>query len=114
MPPIENSVAIPEGAFREGKQVALLLPWYKTTNPLTCFSLLTLFDRTKMAAMLNYGDAFIVHARNTLARKFLSTGLEWSLWIDDDMLLPCGNAGWFNANSGFNLPDFFAGLHSFR
>lgn len=101
-----------EGALWEGKKLALLLPWYKTTNPVTSFSILTMLDRQKMAVMLNFGDAFIAHTRNTLSEHFLRSNLEWALTIDDDMVLPCGNAKWFNDMTGFALPEKFAGMHS--
>jgi hypothetical protein len=65
-----------------------------------------------MSVMLNFGDAFIIHSRNTLATQFLESGFDWSLWIDDDMVLPWGNATWFNSVTGFNFPEQFAGLHA--
>ncbi len=115
-----EKVFVPETFFKskieearwEGKQVCILLPWYKSTNPVTAFSIMSMLDRTKMAVMLNFGDAFIAHTRNTLAENFLKSTMEWSLSIDDDMVLPCGNAGWFNSLTGMNLPEQFAGLHT--
>lgn len=95
-----------------GRKLALLLPWYKSTNPLTAFSIFSVLDRTKMSVLLNFGDAFVAHTRNKLACAFLKTGLEWSLSIDDDMIIPCGNSRWFNSHTGFNLPDKFAGLNT--
>ncbi len=110
----------PESFFKErieeahwaGKQVCILLPHYKSSNPVTYFSLLSMLDRTKMAVMLNFGDAFIAHTRNTLAENFLRSSMEWSLTVDDDMVLPCGNATWFNSLTGMNLPEQFAGMHT--
>ena len=101
-----------EEARWEGKQVCVLLPWYKTTNPVTAFSIMSMLDRAKMAVMLNFGDAFIAHTRNTLAENFLRSSMEWSLTVDDDMVLPCGNAKWFNSLTGMNLPEKFAGMHT--
>lgn len=101
-----------EEASWEGKQVCLLLPWYKNVHPLTAFSIISLFDKSKMAAILNYGDAFIINTRNRLAERFLQTNIEWAFTIDDDMVLPCGNATWFNSFTGFGIPDKFSGLHS--
>jgi hypothetical protein len=101
-----------EKANWQSKDLALLLPWYKSTNPLTAFCLLALFDRTRMATMLNFGDAFIIHSRNVLVRQFLESGFPWSLWIDDDMIVPWGNATWFNNVTGFGLPEKFAGMHA--
>jgi hypothetical protein len=93
------------------KKLALLLPFYKSTTPQTAFSIMHMMDRQKMAVMSKWGDAFIVHTRNALANAFVASGLEWSLWIDDDMIVPCGNAAWFNKATGFNLPPEFAGLN---
>lgn len=95
-----------------GKDVELCLPQYKTTNPLTLFSLLGIWDREKMGALVEFGDAFIVHARETLADKFMEKGKPLSLWIDDDMIVPMGNADWFRRKTEINIPDEFAGLHT--
>ncbi len=96
----------------EGKKVAILLPWYKSSNPFTVFSLLGLLDKAKMTVLMACGDAFIAHTRNTLSEQFLKSGIEWSFWLDDDMVVPWGNATWFNRKTGLNLPDKFAGMHT--
>lgn len=101
-----------EEAHWEGKKVVILLPWYKTTSPVTAFSVMGLIDRAKVSVILSFGDAFIAHTRNKLTTQFLSTNIEWSFWVDDDMIIPFGNAAWFNAYSGFNLPDQYARLHA--
>lgn len=101
-----------EDCLWEGRKVAIVLPWYKSVSPLTAFSIMGLIDRQKTAIMLNFGDAFIVHTRNTLAEHFLKTNVEWMLTVDDDMVLPWGNAAWFNNYSGFRVPDKFAGQHT--
>ena len=95
-----------------GKDVMLCLPMYKQTNPLTVFSLLGIWDRTKFGALVEYGDAFIVHSREAIAHRFLESGKQYSLWIDDDMVVPMGNAEWYRTKTGFLLPDEFAGLHT--
>lgn len=96
----------------EGKKVMILLPWYKTTHPLTAVSLLGMMDRAKVSVMLRFGDAFIAHSRNFLAADFLKSPLEWSLSIDDDMIVPCGSAAWYNQVTKFNLPEKFAGMNA--
>jgi hypothetical protein len=95
----------------EGRQVSILLPFYKHVHPVTTFSLLGLLDRTKMGALMRHNDAFIVHARNVLAKQFLDTGVEWAFWADDDMVFPWGHAAWYNQMTGFNLPEKYAGKH---
>lgn len=106
----------PETGFAEaawsGKKVLLMLPWYKTTHPLTTFSLLALFDRQKMGAAMEFGDAFIAHARNKLLDTLVNTGVEYGFFADDDMIFPCGNAGWHNRYTGQAMPEQFAGVHT--
>lgn len=78
------------------------------------FSVMSLLGRAKTAqtaAMLDFGDAFIVHSRNKLADGFLRTKMEWCLTIDDDMVVPFGNAPLFNSFTGFNLHERHAGLN---
>lgn len=101
-----------EARLWEGKKVCLMFPWYKTTNPKTAFTLLSLLDRTRMAAMLDYGDAFVAHSRNKLADGFLKSGIEWMLTVDDDMVLPFGDAKGFRSFTGFKIPDKFASLNT--
>lgn len=97
----------------EGRNLALLLPWYKTVNPITALGLLAMVDRLKMGVIMAHGDAYIAHARDTLAQQFLDkTVCDWALMIDDDMILPFGNAAAFNAFTGFNFPAQFAGMHT--
>ena len=96
----------------EGRKVLLMLPWYKTTNPLTAFCLLALIDRSKMGAAMEFGDALIAHARNKLLDTLVNTGVEYGFFLDDDMIVPCGNAGWFNRYTGLALPENFAGQHT--
>lgn len=105
----ENTHYSPVG---EGKRLMLLLPQYKSTNPATLFSLLGLWEPAKMRATMHYGDAFIAHTRNKLAQDFLASDCEWSLWVDDDMVLPIGNARWFNEVTNLNLPREMAGRHT--
>jgi hypothetical protein len=71
-----------------------------------------LWDRAKFGASVRYGDAYISHTRNNLARDFLSTGLPEIQWLDDDMIVPMGDAAWFNFHTGFDFPEEFAGLHT--
>jgi hypothetical protein len=109
---ISKSFSHFETSVCPGQKVAVLLPFYKNTNPRTAVCLFSLIDRAKVAVMTGFGDAFIVHTRNTLGNRFVQSGLEWSVWFDDDMVIPYGNAGWFNKATGFNFPDKFAGIHA--
>lgn len=100
------------GVKWEGKEVFIALPFYKQTHPITAFSIMGLLERGKMTVAMSFGDAFVAHARNNLARRFIKSGVEWMLTVDDDMILPIGKAKWFNSLSGLNLPEKFAGMHA--
>lgn len=93
-------------------KVFVALPWQKQTNPMTAFCVMGLMDRTRTSTCLNFGDAFVAHSRNTCADLFLASSCEWMMMIDDDMLIPFGNAKWWNAYAGVNLPEKFAGMHA--
>jgi len=105
-------VTVDPDSLREGRKVLVALPWYKSASPLTTFALLAMSDRTKMAYALGFGDAFIAHSRNKLATQFVNSSLDWMIMVDDDMVMPFGDAAWFNGNTGFNLPEKFAGQHT--
>lgn len=103
---------LPTVTASDGRKVAFLLSQYKSTNPLTLYSLMASWDRKESGLMLNYGDAMLVHSRNRLAHRFLhETQFEWALFVDDDMILPCGNAVWFKKATGWkDYPDSLAGV----
>lgn len=63
--------------------------------------------------MLNWGDAYVSHSRNSCADNFLKSDLEWALWIDSDMIPPIGNAEWFRSNTGWaDYPEPFASFNT--
>lgn len=105
-------VAIPDSALREKRKVLIALPWYRAAHPLTTVALLNLFQKDCMGVSISFGDAFIVHARNKLATKFLASKFDWMLTLDDDTVPPCGNAAWFNESTGLDLPPWAAGLNA--
>lgn len=88
------------------------LPWQKQSNPLTALCVGQLFDRRNMSMCMVHGDAFVAHARNRIADSFLASDHEYLMFIDDDMLVPFGDADWFKANYGGPIPDWSAGLHA--
>jgi hypothetical protein len=93
-------------------EVLIALPWYKSTNPLTAFSVMGLIDRRRTAIVLNFGDAFVVHSRNAVGDAFLKSKHEWMLTIDDDMVVPFGNGKWFNAMTGMKIPEPFCNFNA--
>lgn len=94
------------------RDVMLVLPWQKQTNPMTAFSVMGLADRRRIHTLLNFGDAFVAHSRNTCTDLFLASECQWMLTIDDDMIVPFGNGRWFNAYTGMNLPEPFASFNA--
>lgn len=103
----ENGTPIPK------KVLALCFPCYRTTNPLTHFAIVKLFDKAKMHHILAFNTQ-LVEARNELAHRFLhETEAEWSFWLDDDVVPPIGDARWwkYNTQAPANFPDNYANLH---
>ncbi len=101
-----------EEANWDGKKVALLMPFYRTVQPQTVFAISNILDRAKMEVFMHWGDAFIIHTRNALATEYVLSGIPASYWLDDDMIVPFGNAAKFNRMTGFKFPDKFAGMHA--
>lgn len=83
------------------QQIALCMPWYKATNPVTSMLIAALGKRLgeKMLQLGNFGDAMIYNSRNAIADQFLQSNAEWSLWIDDDILMPIGNSEYLRTRS---------------
>lgn len=75
------------------KNLCLLFPIYKSVDPSTFMTVLAFWDKNTMSAELSPGDAMIARSRNRLAKRFLEGTAEWSLWLDDDLVFPCGSAG---------------------
>lgn len=112
--PTSEPVAIPTVSFppRRKKDVLIALPWYKSCSPLTSFSVMGLIDRTRTAIAMNFGDAYVVHSRNTLADVFLQSKAEWMITVDDDMVVPFGQGKWLKAYCGLDLPKPFFDYHT--
>lgn len=95
------------------QKVLLILPSYKSVSPLTTVCIAHLSDRRRVGLMANWDDAFVAHTRNNCAREALKTQFDWYLWMDDDMVVPCGHAPWFKAYCGWpKFPDKFAGFNA--
>lgn len=77
----------------DGRNICLCFPVYKHFESATVMALLAMWDKTKMRVEMRAGDAMIARSRNHLAKRFLETGAEWSFWMDDDVVPPCGSAG---------------------
>lgn len=108
-----NEVVTPSTTVKlYDKKIMLACPFYKTVTPQTAFSIAQLRDRRRTSAVLNYGDAFVAHMRNHIADAFLASESDFLLTVDDDMIVPFGNANWFNAHTGFALAEPFCSLNA--
>lgn len=95
------------------KKVFVGCPWGKSTNPITSFCVSNLLDKRRTVSALNFDDGYVSHSRDTLVDYFLKTDLEWYLQIDDDMLIPFGDAALFKTFSGWeNYPEPFASFNA--
>lgn len=108
----EPSQKVTSNCDWEGKKVSVCLPWYSDVCPLTAIGLMSIYNKEKMGVLLNHGNSFIAHSRNLLASQFMRSGVEWSFWLDGDVIFPTGNAAWFNSVTHFNVPEKFSGMHT--
>lgn len=75
----------------DGSKVCLCLPWYKETYGYTALCLMAMVkQKPEMRIEMRADDSMITRSRNHLAKRFLDSGCEWSIWFDDDMVFPCG------------------------
>lgn len=103
----------PKSIITYQKRVMIALPWQKQVNPITSFCAAQLMDKRRTSSMLCFGDAFVAHSRNHCVNEFLKTDLEWILMIDDDMLVPFGQAKWFRVYTGWDwYPEPFASFNT--
>lgn len=95
-----------------GKRLAILMVTNRAVQPATMESLIRLYEPAKMQ-FIRQTTNFLTRGRNQAAWKFLQSGCEWAFWVDDDMILPCGDAEWFKSVcSAPAFPDTFAGLNT--
>lgn len=85
----------------EGKSVMILLPSYKSINPITHFTLFANyagFGPEKLG--LGTKNLTVIHeARNFLIHVgMLNPAIQDFIMFDDDMVLPCGSEAIFNGN----------------
>jgi len=97
----------------QGKDVLLLVPIYRSFSPHTHFTLFANYAKygAEKIGMIMENRTLIHEARNILVDKALKTTSNWFIFVDDDMLIPCGNAELFNKRYGANLPNEIAGVN---
>lgn len=105
-----------EAGMWEGRQLQVLLPAYRSIHPFTHFTLFANYVKfgPERIGILPETRTLIIEARNRLAHKFLKTGSEWCIMVDDDMILPFGQAEVFNTKFGAGLPTALAGINTFE
>ena len=64
----------------------------------------------KNTDVMTEGNYDVFDNRDTLVQRFLDSGAEWSLWLDDDHIFPCGDAAWFKRVTGAKWPDMYCGV----
>lgn len=98
----------------EGKDVCLCLPIYKECHPRYMFCIMAMWDKEKMRLEMRDNDSMIARSRNQIAKRFLDTGCTWSVWFDDDMIFPFGNAGIYYTFLGQpnHVPHEFLNVHT--
>jgi hypothetical protein len=100
-----------ELAIWEGRKLILAMPVHRTIEAGCAHTIIAnfgMFGATKCGFITTRGITLLEDARNTLVENFLSTGAERILFVDDDMILPCGSAPIFNGFYGIDVPEKFA------
>lgn len=106
-------VTPPDSVTLYQRKVMVVLPWWKQVSPITAFCVAQLIDRRRTSSMLNFGDAFVAHSRNSCVDVFLESPCEWYFTIDDDMVIPFGNSAWFKAHTGFtDFPEEYLRMNA--
>lgn len=98
------------------KDFLVLIPVYKSFSPETHYSLFLNY--------INYGPQKIglihemrgaIHdARDRLIHKALRSNVEWFIFVDDDMILPCGSSHIFNKQFRAQIDERRAGFNAFN
>ena len=105
VPPIQTFEA------PKGRDIYLLMATNRNPHWALFKALLDLYDKEKMRFWVQPTN-YLPRGRNQLAARFLDSGMPWSLWIDDDVVPPHGDAAFFKAWTQFqNFPDDFLNVH---
>ncbi len=113
--PMENRISMLD-MLRKGlkRRVAICLPTTGNLNAEAFHSISALSMDLRFAGYIKKRDTLIHKARNYIAEVFLRTDYEWSLWLDTDMIVPCGDHKYYNAITGARFDPKFAGIHALR
>lgn len=101
----------------DGAKAILCCPVFDRVEPENFESLsiaMSRFGRQHLRFMA-HEKTCVWDARNHLARRFLATDAEYLIFVDNDMLVPCGSAAYFNERGRKfgpeRIPDAQAGLN---
>lgn len=100
-----------EVALWEGRKLMVAMPIYRDIQPATVHTLIANYARhgaSKIGFIMTQGITLLEEARNSLVERFLASDAERILFLDDDVVLPCGNADILNGYYGMGLPEKFA------
>jgi transcriptional regulator with XRE-family HTH domain len=98
----------------QGKKLFIGMPVYRSFNADTHYTLFANYAKygpDKIGLQVRKGTC-VWEARNILIDKWLKTDAPTCIMCDDDMILPCGNADYLNANHNAKLPVEIAGLNA--
>lgn len=101
----------PELVMWHGRRVMILLPVYRTFCADTHYTLFANYAKygPDKLAMEMMKRTVIHEARNILIDKFMKSGAETAIMVDDDMILPCGSVSLMNGRYEGGLPESMAG-----
>lgn len=94
-----------------GREVFIGIPAYRSINPETHYTLFANYAKygPEKIAMQMIKRTTIHEGRNILIDKFMQTDAKRIIMVDDDMVIPFGNAAYINSNHQANLPVEIAG-----
>lgn len=100
----------------EGRQVAILMPVYRTMNPDTHFTLFAnyvSYGPSKICIPKPVKGTCIWEARNIMINQVQAMKeVKKYIFVDDDMILPHGHVSSMNDGYGAGLPPDMAGLNA--
>jgi hypothetical protein len=107
MPQLEIVEPIaPPDPVEGSEQVYLGMPLYTDVSKLTFITLvrsMKLYGMEKVS-IIPVARTLIDEARNTIVQRFMKTGAKYLVFVDSDMILPCGS-GPILKKMGLDLPE---------
>lgn len=95
-----------------GRRLAILTQSNRGYDVRVVQALARLYDSAKMRWFTNW-TSDLVRGRNFLAQRFLESDCEYCLWVDDDVILQCGDAKFFKSACNCpNYPEAFASVNT--